>query len=752
MVTEPKAAPFETELTKVKGRLKKGQTVFFTAGEAKQFGFEIEQGWLFKVTPDSHTLVTPDKWEVDPTTNLFKSPEGREFTQEQLTAEFERQQAPPAQAAETAPPLELPPTQLPATGVQPEFEGMLRRLYPDMFKPVSFGISDEEQPMMVVEQLFTRAEQEPEALLKEIYEMGRNNDTEALLRLFSPDITNEQVGNFFAEPDPYGNIRSQITAIFNIEDVDALMEWAAQYPDSFYQEIKAAGVTDDTWNLMKTLHPEASSEELALFFQAPVKPVGYEFLQGVQTGFQYVEGWWKTGLMELGFSYYDLMEWAAGNDEHWRSEAEKILDAAYLKHGWQAIFSSEVNEAWDVYFDERVGKGGFSTGLKVISEFSNPVYLVPASKVASVLIRPFRAVPILGETMQALAKGVEITERGLAEATLLPTLGRGIKAGVGKFEQRFAKEAFGAQVGTRLSTGELGGRLADKYLISELPQREVLRDWLFVNDYFRRLAQKIPMLNKIAPASTVSARLPEVLATRAEAGAAVIQETAMWNTIIETGQSTKGQALAYLRELGTTKEIYGVREAMVSPKLVQPKGDYSLALGDVLQAPERYTFTHKFGFEYAKRTQKLMSEMFALAKKEGVNINELQLEPFEEYVHWVVTGVKDADGKVISKWVGRPRGIGATPSAMKQRRFESMIEGLKDGFVYADDVETYVSTYVDDMFKAISDHRFGEGMKDITGRLAKELGALPVAPKDRLWAYYPETAKNWMLRQPTARA
>ncbi len=787
-LVEPKAPPVETEpteteLDKLRKRLKKGQTMFLTAGEAVGYGYQLEQGWLLKVTPERLTVVTPDKWEIDPQTNIYFSPEGTEYTQEELTALYEQQQAaPPTPAAppEAVPPLTageardldkrlrelseqwrasedleerrvlgeeisaiekrlrepVAPTEpVPVTGIQPEIEGMLQRLFPQYFATTQTeaGVtitSAEEMPLVALERIFTRAETEPQVLMEEIFQMGRSNDTEALLRLFNPDMTLLQMGNFFAAPDPYGQISSQITNIFNVDDVESLMNWAAEEPDTFYQEIKDTGLNEDTWNLMKTLHPEASEEELALFFQEPVKPVMADFLQGVQTGFQYVEGWWKTGLMTLGFRYGNLMDWSAGNDEQWYSEAEKMLDDAFKRHGWKAIFTSEVNEAWDVYFPERIGAGGFATGLKVVSEFSNPIYLLPATKVAQVLIRPFRAVPILGETMQALANVVGYAERGLAEATLIPSLGRGLKYTAGKIAER---------------------NLASKYLIAELPQREVLRGWLFQNDYFRKLAVKVPLLGKIAPSSSVSARLPEVLSTRAEAGAAVIQETAMRNAILETGQSTKGQALAYLRELGTTKEIYGVRNAMVSPRLVKPKGDYSLALGDVLQAPERYDFTHRYGFEYAKRTQKLMSEMFALAKKEGVNINELELQPFEEYVHWVVTGVKDADGKVISKYVGRPRGVGGVPSSMKPRRFESMLDGLKDGFVYADDVEVYVQTYVDDMFKAIGDKRYGEGITEIVGRLSKELGALPVSPKDRLWAYYPETAQHWMLRKPTAR-
>jgi len=721
--------------------LKAGEQMFFSPKQAKDLGVEIEEGWLLKLigaegeAPPAISYISPEKWEVIGE-DTFLSPEGEQYTRDQLTQLYEEQQAqimaapPEALAPEIIPPPPpAPPIELPTTIVRPEIDNALRRVYPELFEPTkTVGFTAEEVPMMVLEQIFTRAESEPETLLEEIYQKGRSPDTEALLRIFNPDMTSQEMFTFFAPPDPYAPVRSSILNIFPDGKVEDIMKWAEENPDAFFAQIRDIGINKDTVSLLETV-TDMTEIDMAKFFAEPTRPMSNAFLSGVQTVFQYVDGWWKTGLMELGFKYYDLMEWASFNDDHWRSQAEVILNDAFKKHGWKAIFSSDVNEAWDVYFKERLGEGALTTAMEIIAVFTNPLYILPAGKVSMVVAKPFRGIPVLGETMQGVAKGVQLSERALAEATLLPTVGRGIKWTVGKIAPK-----------------------AERYLIATLPERELLREWLFKNDYFRKVAEKIPLLGKIAPAAKVSGRLPEVLATKAEAGAAVIQETAMRNAILEVGQSTKGQALAYIRELGSTREIFGVREGLVSSRLVKPRQvEYSLALGDVLQAPERYTFAHKNGFEYAKRTQKLMQEMFELAKKEGVDIKKTALEPFEEFVHWVVTGVKNKEGVVISTRMGRGSVVGALPASMKHRRFERMLDGLNQGFIYADDVEVYVGTYTDDMFKAIADRRYGEGIKEIIGRLGKELGALPVTPKDRLWAVYPEQAKRWWLRQPTAR-
>jgi len=70
-------------------------------------------------------------------------------------------------------------------------------------------------------------------------------------------------------------------------------------------------------------------------------------LGAIETGLQYVEGWWQTGLMEMGFGFYKTLEFFAGEKTPWYSQAEQIMDKAYQEYGWKAVFSKDVGEAWD---------------------------------------------------------------------------------------------------------------------------------------------------------------------------------------------------------------------------------------------------------------------------------------------------------------------------------------------------------------------------------------------------------------------
>lgn len=723
--------------------LKAGEQMFLSPQQATELGVDIDEGWLLKIigaegeAEPTLSLITPEKWEIIGE-GLYVSPEGKQFTEEELTELYEQQQVavdeldylaglPSAKPDYLAGlPSALPPM------VKPEIGGMLRRLYPELFTGYVEATPEqrEQEPFMAIETLVAQANKNPEEFFQSIYDKGMNPDTKALLGLLIPEITSADITDFFAKPDPYAPLKQRIRYIFPqyAEDVEGFLDWAAENTEIFLEDIRTIGLTKDTWNLMRMLYPDIPKNELTDFFAfQPQKPVGEDFLGAIQTGLQYIEGWWQTGLMETGFEFYRGLQLMAGEDELWYSEAEKILNEAYKKYGWKAIFSREINEAWEVYFAER----GSPSWLGIVAEMTNPLFLIPAGGVAIKIAKPFLKVPVLGEVMQGAAKTVVVGERAIIEATLLPTTFRVGKKAVAKIYQALKPE---------------------RYLINSLPSREILRQWLFKNDYFRQIAERIPMLRKLAPMSVVKAELPKILTTHAEIEAVIIQEVGMRTATLSVGQSTKGQAMAYLRELGSTKKFLGVRDAMCNPKLVRPKFEgESLALGDVVQAPERYFFADKNAFNYCKRAQKLCSEMYELASKEGLEIKKLELEPFEEYVHWVVTGKVDKNGVVEMARRGS-RSVGGIPSAMKHRRFEKMIDGLNEGYVYADDLETYVGSYIDDLFKGIADKRFGVGISEAVFRLSKEFGALPVLPTDRLMALYPEQAKAWWMRGIRVRA
>lgn len=604
---------------------------------------------------------------------------------------------PPEAEVPFQPPGIAPAVTLPPPVVPPEIDlpTTLEYLYPEMFEPdVSFGISVEDLPDVILENLRTWAVEDPETFMEDLW--GREKPEEARIVLRQLGATEEDIDAILAPPVPF-EIPPEGYQFF--EEVEGIRKLFVVKPD---YTVWLEGKNVATYN------PETGE-----IVERELKETSGGFLDAIETGLQYIEGWWKTGLMEAGFGLYKGLETIFRRENRWTSEAETIMDSAYKEHGWKAIFSDEVNEAWDIYFLERQVVGP----AKIVAEFANPIWWAGAGGLAGLLAKPFSKIPVLGRTLQGAAKTVQATE----EVALLP-LTAPLKGGL-----RFAGKAIGIKP-TR------------PFLVDVLPTAAELKSWLFKSDTFRRIAQHIPGMKWVAPGTVISEKLPVTLIAKAEIESAVTQEILQRTAILELGQGTKGQALAYLRELGTTKGVLGVKDAVCSTKWVKPRfAGESLALGDVVQAPERYIFRHKMGLEYCKRTQQICREMYELATKEGVEIHRVGLEPFEEYVHWICVGKIGKDG-VLQMGRRGTRAVGGIVPAMKHRRFEDMMDGIKAGYKYSDDLEIYVSSYVDNMFKAIGDKRLGDGLAEV---IPKVEGMLPTKPLDRLIALYPEREIAW---------
>jgi len=603
---------------------------------------------------------------------------------------------PPIEAAVMYEPPVVP--EPPPVAIEPPVEidlpTTLEYLYPEMFEPEAIvGISAEELPDVILENLRTWAIEEPETFMEDLWDREKPEEARIILRQLG--ATEEDIDAILM-PAPFEIPPEGYEFAEEVEGIRKLFTIKPDY--TVWLEGKSFGTYDPETGQILEKEPRETSGG---------------FLDAIETGLQYIEGWWKTGLMEAGFGLYKGLEIIFKRENRWTSEAEIIMDSAYEKHGWKAIFSDEVNEAWDIYFLERQVVGP----AKIVAEFANPIWWAGAGGLAGLLAKPFSKIPLLGKTLQGVAKTVQATE----EVALLP-LTAPLKGGI-----RFAGKAIGIKP-TR------------PFLVDVLPTASELKSWLFKSDTFRRIAQHIPGMKWVAPGTVISEKLPATLIAKAEVESAVTQEILQRTAILELGQGTKGQSLAYLRELGTTKGILGVKDAVCSTRWVKPRfAGESLALGDVVQAPERYIFKHKSGLEYCKRAQQICREMYELATKEGVEIHRVGLEPFEEYVHWICVGKIGKDG-VLQMGRRGTRAVGGIVPAMKHRRFEDMMDGIKAGYKYSDDLEIYVSSYVDNMFKAIGDKRLGDGLAEVIPRVE---GMLPIKPLDRLIALYPEREIAW---------
>ena len=154
---------------------------FFTAEEAKEYGVELERGWMLKVTPGgdgvepSISYITSTGWEITKDEGLI-SPEGKRYTREEYEAE----------RAEVEAEMALAEAQMADPGYWrrlrewEEVERVFGRVFPeeDIEELLAEMAISPEMP----EPERMRAEQAQDEFLRAIREIGRTEDTEELLR------------------------------------------------------------------------------------------------------------------------------------------------------------------------------------------------------------------------------------------------------------------------------------------------------------------------------------------------------------------------------------------------------------------------------------------------------------------------------------------------------------------------------------------------------------------------------------------
>lgn len=162
-----------------KGFLKVPQ--FLTAEQAKEYGVELEEGWMLKLTPGrdgvepSFSYITPEKWEITQD-QMYISPEGQRFTREQIEAQLQGRR---------------------------EFERWVGKTPEEMAEERQLRIEQvfgKVFPQRDIEEVIAYAEAEPEAFYTDILEAGRTTETEKLLEMLG--ATEEQLEEFFAPMAP----------------------------------------------------------------------------------------------------------------------------------------------------------------------------------------------------------------------------------------------------------------------------------------------------------------------------------------------------------------------------------------------------------------------------------------------------------------------------------------------------------------------------------------------------------------------
>ncbi|MFP3897917.1 MAG: hypothetical protein ACLFVD_01175 [Dehalococcoidia bacterium] len=186
-----------------------GQELFMSASEAAQLGLSLQEGWMLKFTPQEQgyglSFITPEKWEIQEG-GTYVSPTGETYTRADIEALL-------TEPTGSLSPTELArlPEDLTVEALTEEGQALYERYQAEGGQlSVARWLKLLEQERLETEQIFGKvfpqediaevlqyARDQPEQFLAELREIGRTEETEALLRLLAPDITEEHLEDIF---------------------------------------------------------------------------------------------------------------------------------------------------------------------------------------------------------------------------------------------------------------------------------------------------------------------------------------------------------------------------------------------------------------------------------------------------------------------------------------------------------------------------------------------------------------------------
>lgn len=224
------------------------EPIFLNPEQAKDYGITLDPDWQLKISPAENTqgysfsLITPDKWEITQD-NLFISPTGEQFTQEQLQESL-------APAAPISPIPQIDPrTGLPALppGVVAAGKEPLPQYTPEQLQAqvALFGEAEATLKQMFPDQDFAEAisylETNPDQFIQDLRDIGRNTATEALVRFLVPNITDDEMRQWFGQVplDKATSLWEVPLGSYSLraQEEDAIRTFAFYKPDMFRQAL-----------------------------------------------------------------------------------------------------------------------------------------------------------------------------------------------------------------------------------------------------------------------------------------------------------------------------------------------------------------------------------------------------------------------------------------------------------------------------------------------------------------------------------
>jgi len=192
------------------------QELFFSPSEAAQMGLSLQEGYMLKMTPKVDqsgydiSYITPSKWEITED-NFYISPSGVRYSEADMQAWLSEPtgEVLPDWMTYISPDLTIEGLteegkqayqEYQATGGKLDVVGWARLKEQERLETEEvFGAVFPEQDINEVIQYM---QENPEGFLADIREIGRTEETEALLRMLMPEIAEDEIQELFGESVP----------------------------------------------------------------------------------------------------------------------------------------------------------------------------------------------------------------------------------------------------------------------------------------------------------------------------------------------------------------------------------------------------------------------------------------------------------------------------------------------------------------------------------------------------------------------
>jgi hypothetical protein len=251
---------FEPPRTRWQRRLDEalGEPVFLTPQDV-----DIPEAWQLKLTPAetelgfTETLITPEGEEVAFEDVFLVDGEWR--TRAQMEALEIAAAIPEA--------LPIPPEIPPEVVIAPDEELMYREY-------LRTGGTFDVETWRMIGAPIRPEETDIDTLLDEIRETGRTAETEALLLRMAPEATEEDISRFF-EPVGIRVTPETETLFYDVFpqqlNVDAFLDLGRDKPEELLKMIWLEGDTEASRNLIKSLWPQVTDEDIDDIFTQPTR-------------------------------------------------------------------------------------------------------------------------------------------------------------------------------------------------------------------------------------------------------------------------------------------------------------------------------------------------------------------------------------------------------------------------------------------------------------------------------------------------